>query len=96
MAGPGASDLRFRILPSTAVPKTSSDCRSATVGLQAYRNNRERCFKTRWLRDASAPHRSVRRHARVKCGCGQDFTHWVTPEDAAEDLVRSALLAFEN
>jgi hypothetical protein len=48
------------------------------------------------MRDASAPHHSVRRHARVKCGCGQDFTRRVTPEDAAEDLLRSALLAFEN
>jgi len=37
-----------------------------------------------------------RGHARVRCGCGQDFTRWVTPEDAAEDLLRSALLAFEN
>jgi hypothetical protein len=32
----------------------------------------------------------------VKCGCGQEFTRWVTPEDADEDLLRSALLAFEN
>jgi hypothetical protein len=33
---------------------------------------------------------------RVECGCGEVFTRWVTPEDADEDLVRSALLAFEN
>jgi len=33
---------------------------------------------------------------RVKCGCGQGFTRWVTPDDADEDLLRSALLAFEN
>ncbi len=33
---------------------------------------------------------------RVRCGCGVEFTRWVTPEDAAEDLLRSALLAFEN
>jgi hypothetical protein len=33
-----------------------------------------------------------RGHARVRCGCGQDFTRRVTPED----LLRSALLAFEN
>jgi hypothetical protein len=32
----------------------------------------------------------------VRCGCGQEFTRWVTPEDAAEDLLWSALLAFEN
>ena len=33
---------------------------------------------------------------RLKCGCGQEFTRWVTPDDADEDLLRSALLAFEN
>jgi hypothetical protein len=33
---------------------------------------------------------------RVKCGCGTDFKRWVTPEGAEEDLLRSALLAFEN
>jgi hypothetical protein len=33
---------------------------------------------------------------RVKCGCGQEFTRWVTAEDADEDLLRSALRAFEN
>jgi hypothetical protein len=33
---------------------------------------------------------------RLKCGCGQEFTRWVTPEAADEDLLRSALLAFEN
>jgi hypothetical protein len=33
---------------------------------------------------------------RVKRGCGQDFTRWVTPDDADEDLLRSAPLAFEN
>jgi hypothetical protein len=32
----------------------------------------------------------------AKCGCGQEFTRWVTPEDADEALLRSALLAFEN
>jgi len=32
----------------------------------------------------------------VRCGCGQQFTRWVTPEDADEDRVRSALLAFES
>ena len=32
----------------------------------------------------------------VKCGCGQEFTSWVTPKDAEADLLRSALLAFEN
>ena len=31
----------------------------------------------------------------VKCGCGIELTRWVTP-DADEDLLRSALLAFEN
>lgn len=31
----------------------------------------------------------------VKCGCGQELSRWVTPEDSAEDLLRSALLAFE-
>jgi hypothetical protein len=33
---------------------------------------------------------------RVKCGCGAEFTRLVTPDDADEDLLRSALLAFEN
>jgi hypothetical protein len=33
---------------------------------------------------------------RLKCGCGVEFTRWVTPEDADEDLLRSALMAFEN
>jgi hypothetical protein len=33
---------------------------------------------------------------RVKCGCGVEFTRWVTPDDADEDLLRPALLAFEN
>ena len=32
----------------------------------------------------------------VRGGCGQEFTRWVTPDDAKEDLLRSALLAFEN
>jgi len=32
----------------------------------------------------------------VKCGCGVEFKRWVAPEDADEDLLRSALLAFEN
>jgi hypothetical protein len=32
----------------------------------------------------------------VQCGCGVEFKRWVTPEDAEEDLLRSALLAFEN
>jgi len=33
---------------------------------------------------------------RVKCGCGERLTLWATPEAADEDLLRSALLAFEN
>jgi hypothetical protein len=33
---------------------------------------------------------------RVKCGCGVVFTRWVTPADADEDVLRAALLAFEN
>jgi hypothetical protein len=32
----------------------------------------------------------------VKCGCGQEFSRWVTPDDADHDLLWSALLAFEN
>jgi len=32
----------------------------------------------------------------VVCGCGAEFKRWVTPEDGDEDLLRSALLAFEN
>ena len=32
----------------------------------------------------------------VTCGCGQEFSRWVTPEDSHDDLLRSALLAFEE
>jgi len=32
----------------------------------------------------------------VTCGCGVEFKRWVTPEEADEDRLRSALLAFEN
>jgi hypothetical protein len=32
----------------------------------------------------------------VVCGCGAGFKRWVTLDDADEDLLRSALLAFEN
>jgi hypothetical protein len=32
----------------------------------------------------------------VTCGCGVEFKRWVTPEEADEDLLRSALLAFKN
>jgi hypothetical protein len=32
----------------------------------------------------------------LKCGCGVEFTRWVVREDADDDLLRSALLAFEN
>jgi len=45
--------------------------------------------------DASLPTPSGYR-VRVKRGCGQEFTRWVTPDAADEDLLRSALLAFEN
>ena len=32
----------------------------------------------------------------VTCACDVEFKRWVTPEEADEDLLRSALLAFEN
>jgi hypothetical protein len=32
----------------------------------------------------------------VVCGCGAEFKRWVTLNDADEDLLKSALLAFEN
>jgi hypothetical protein len=32
----------------------------------------------------------------LTCGCGVEFKRWVAPKDADEDLLRSALLAFEN
>jgi hypothetical protein len=32
----------------------------------------------------------------VSCGCGARLEQWVSPADAAQDLLRSALLAFEN
>ena len=45
--------------------------------------------------DASLPSPSGY-SVRVKCGCGIEFTRWVTPVDVGEDLLRPALLAFEN
>jgi hypothetical protein len=45
--------------------------------------------------DASLPSHSGY-SLRVKCGCGERLTLWATPEAADEDLLRSALLAFEN
>ena len=30
------------------------------------------------------------------CSCGAHFERWVTEQDAEADLLRSALLAFEN
>ena len=32
----------------------------------------------------------------VVCGCGAEFKRWVTLDDTDEDLLRSALLAFES
>ena len=32
----------------------------------------------------------------VVCGCGAELKRWVTLDAADEDLLRSALLAFEN
>jgi hypothetical protein len=32
----------------------------------------------------------------VVCGCGAEFKRWVTLDDADEDLLKSALPAFEN
>jgi hypothetical protein len=32
----------------------------------------------------------------ARCSCGAQLERWVTPADAEEDLLRSALLAFEN
>jgi len=32
----------------------------------------------------------------VTCPCGARLERWVTPRDAEADLLRSALLAFEN
>jgi hypothetical protein len=32
----------------------------------------------------------------VICGCGTEFKRWVTLDDADENLLRAALLAFEN
>jgi len=32
----------------------------------------------------------------VICGCGGELKRWVTLDDADEDLLRTALLAFEN
>jgi len=33
-------------------------------------------------------------HVRVTCTCGDTFERWVTPNLAAQDLLRSALPAF--
>ena len=32
----------------------------------------------------------------VVCGCGAEFNRWVMLNDADEDLLKSALLAFES
>ncbi len=32
----------------------------------------------------------------ARCSCGARLERWVTPADAEADLLRSALLAFEN
>jgi len=32
----------------------------------------------------------------VVCGCGAEFNRWVTVDDTDEDLLKSALLAFES
>ncbi len=32
----------------------------------------------------------------ASCACGARLERWVTPADAEEDLLKSALLAFEN
>ena len=32
----------------------------------------------------------------ARCSCGARFERWVTPADADDDLLRSALLAFEK
>ena len=32
----------------------------------------------------------------VICGCGVEFRRWVTLDEADENLIRTALLAFEN
>jgi len=32
----------------------------------------------------------------VVCGCGAEFNRWVTLDDTDEDLLKSALLAFES
>ncbi len=45
--------------------------------------------------DASLPTASGY-SVRARCGCGVVFTRGVTTEAADEDLLRSALLAFEN
>ena len=45
--------------------------------------------------DASLP-TSSGYSVRARCGCGVVFTRWVTPEAADENLLRSALLAFED
>jgi len=32
----------------------------------------------------------------VNCGCGVEFRRWVTLDEMDENLIRTALLAFEN
>ena len=32
----------------------------------------------------------------ARCSCGAQLERWVSPADAERDLLRSALLAFEN
>jgi hypothetical protein len=49
------------------------------------------------LKAAVGPQTDAGYRVVVKCrGCGADFKRWVTPARTEEDLLRSALLAFEN
>ena len=62
--------------------------------LRGFVHAHRRCVGPRRA-DASLP-TSSGYSVRVKCGCGVEFKRWVTPEAADEDLLRSALLVFEN
>jgi hypothetical protein len=48
-----------------------------------------------WIGDAD-PLTPDGHRLEARCSCGARLERWVTPADAEADLLRSALLAFEN
>jgi hypothetical protein len=71
--------------------------RSATSGvysaLRAFAIEHRRCGE---LHGDADPLTSDGYRLLARCSCGARLERWVTPADAESDLLRSALLAFEN